>query len=42
MNDAAYRARLAEECRQLTRLTAEEDAIAADYAELAERTEGWR
>ena len=42
VNDAAYRARLAEECRQLARLTAEEDAIATGYAELAQRAEGRR
>ena len=42
VNDAGYRARLADECRRLARLTSEEDAIAADYAVLAERTEGWR
>ena len=42
VNDAAYRARLAEDCRHLARLTAEDDAIATDYAELAQRTEGWR
>ncbi len=42
VNDAAYRARLAEECRQLAGLTGEEDAIAAEFAELAGGAEGWR
>ncbi len=42
MNDPAYRARLADECRQLAHLTPEEDAAAADFARLAEQTEGWR
>ena len=40
VNDPGYRERLAEECRQLARLTAEEDAIAADFARLAEQTQG--
>jgi len=42
VNDPAYRARLADECRRLAHLTAEEDATAADFARLAEQTEGWR
>jgi hypothetical protein len=42
VNDPAYRARLADECRRLARLTPEEDAMAADFARLAGRTEGWR
>lgn len=42
VNDAAYRARLVEECRRLAQLTPEEDAIADDFAQLARRTEGWR
>ena len=42
VNAPGYRARLAEECRQLARLTPEEDAIAADFARLAGRAEGWR
>ena len=41
VNDPDYRARLATECRRLTQLTAEEDTLAADYAQLAVRTEGW-
>ena len=40
--DPAYRARLAEECRRLARLTPEEDAIADDFAQLAAQTGGWR
>jgi hypothetical protein len=40
--DSAYRERLAAECRELAQLTPEEDAMAADFASLAERTEGWR
>jgi hypothetical protein len=42
VGDAAYRARLADECRRLSRLTAEEDAIAADFAALAAPSEEWR
>lgn len=42
VNDPLYRDRLAEECRRLARLTPEEDAIAADFARLAVRTEEWR
>ena len=42
VNDPAYRARLADECRRLAHLTAEEDAMAADFARLSEQTEGWR
>ncbi len=42
VNDPAYRARLVEECRRLAQLTPEEDAIATDFARLAEQTEGWR
>jgi hypothetical protein len=42
VNDLAYRARLADECRRLAHLTAEEDATAGDFARLAEQTEGWR
>ena len=41
VNDPDYSARLADECRRLTRLTREEDAIASDFAGLAEQTEGW-
>jgi len=42
LNDPDYRARLAEECRQLAALTAAEDALAEDFAQLAARTDGWR
>jgi len=42
VNDPGYRERLADECRRLARLTPEEDAIAADFSTLTERTEGWR
>jgi hypothetical protein len=41
-NDPGYRAQLADECRRLADLTSEEDSIAADFAKLAGRTEGWR
>ena len=42
VNDPAYRARLADECRRLSQLTPEEDVLAADFADLAGRAEGWR
>lgn len=42
VNDPAYRARLADECRRLAQLTPEETAMAAGYARLAGRTEEWR
>jgi hypothetical protein len=42
VSDPAYRARLADECRRLAELTAEEDVMAADFAQLAGRIEGWR
>jgi len=42
VNDPAYRARLAEECRQLARLTADEEAMAAAFSAVAEHTSGWR
>lgn len=42
INDPGYRERLADECRRLALLTSEEDSIAAEFAGLAERTEGWR
>jgi Protein of unknown function (DUF3018) len=41
-NDAAYRARLSEECRQLARLTADEAVLADGFAALAAQTPGWR
>jgi hypothetical protein len=40
VNDPGYQARLADECRRLAQLT--EDALAADFAQLAGRTEEWR
>jgi len=42
VNDSGYRTRLADECRRLSKLTPEEDEMAADFAHLAEQTEGWR
>jgi hypothetical protein len=42
VNDPAYRAQLADECRRLARLTREEEAITAGFALLVSRTEGWR
>jgi hypothetical protein len=41
VNDPAYRNHLAEECRRLAHLTPAEDAIAAGFARLTGRTEGW-
>jgi hypothetical protein len=40
--DPAVRERLAEECRRLSCLTAEETAIADEFEQLAGETEGWR
>ena len=42
VSDPGYRARLAEECRRLARVTPEEDTAAAGFAQLAGRMEGWR
>jgi len=42
VNDPAYQAHLADECRRLAHLTAEEDTIAADFAQLAGQREEWR
>jgi len=42
VNDPVYRRRLADECHRLAHLTPTEDDIAADFAELVGRTEGWR
>ena len=42
VNDPVYRNRLSDECRRLAKLTADEDASASGYADLAGRTEGWR
>jgi hypothetical protein len=41
VNDLAYRARLAGECRRLAALTPEEDAMAAGFAKLSGRAAGW-
>jgi hypothetical protein len=41
-NDVGYRARLAEERRQLAQLTPLEDETAADFVHLAGQIEGWR
>jgi len=40
--DPAVQARVAEECRRLSCLTAEESAIADGFEQLAGETEGWR
>jgi hypothetical protein len=42
VTDPAYQARLADECRRLAGLTAEETTMAAGFARLAGRAEGWR
>lgn len=42
VNDPAYQARLADECRQLARLTPDEEAVAAGFARIAKQTKGWR
>ena len=42
VNDPAYRARLANECRRLAHLSPDEEAVAAGFARLARQTEGWR
>jgi hypothetical protein len=42
VTDPAYQARLADECRRLAELTPNENALAADFAPLAGRAEGWR
>jgi hypothetical protein len=42
VNDPGYRAPLADEFRRLAHLTAEEDVMAANFARLADQTEGWR
>jgi hypothetical protein len=41
VNDPAYRARIAEECRHLAHPTPDEEAIADGFARLARHTEGW-
>jgi hypothetical protein len=40
--DPAYRARLADQCRRLAELTAEEEALAAAFEQEAAQTPGWR
>jgi hypothetical protein len=42
VNDAGYRARLADECRRLAKLTSDEEAMATAFAALAQQTPGWR
>ena len=42
VNDPAYRARLADECRRLAQFTPEGTSMAAGFARLAGRTEEWR
>ena len=42
VSDSAYRARVAEECRRLSKLTPDEERMADGFAELAERIPGWR
>jgi hypothetical protein len=42
VNNPDYRARLADECRRLAHPTPAEDSMAADFAQLAGQTEGWR
>ena len=44
LTDPGYRARLADECRRLAQMTAEETAIADDFAQLAGpgAADGWR
>ncbi len=41
VTDPAYQARLTEECRRLADLTPDETTMAAGFAQLARRTEGW-
>jgi hypothetical protein len=40
--DPDYRARLADQCRRLAELTAEEEAMAAAFEQEAAKTTGWR
>ena len=42
VTDPAYQMRLADECRRLTDLTPDESALAAGFAWVAGRAEGWR
>jgi hypothetical protein len=41
VNDPAYQARLADECRRLSHLTADEDAMASAFEQNAGQTPGW-
>jgi len=40
--DSGYRARLADQCRRLAELTANEEAMAAAFEQEAAKTPGWR
>jgi hypothetical protein len=40
--DPAYRVRLADQCRRLAQLTADEEAMAAAFEQEAAQTPGWR
>jgi Protein of unknown function (DUF3018) len=40
--DPDYRARLADQCRRLAQLTADEEAMAAAFEQQALKTSGWR
>ena len=42
VNDPAYRARIAEECRLLSALTPDEDSMAEAFEQNAAGTPGWR
>ena len=42
VNDPAYRARVADECRRLSVLTADEEAMADAFERNAAETPGWR
>jgi Protein of unknown function (DUF3018) len=42
VNNPEYRARLADECRRLSRLTPDEETMAAAFEQNAGETPGWR
>jgi hypothetical protein len=42
VNDPKYRAQIAEECRRLSVLTPDEEAMAAAFEQNAAETPGWR
>jgi hypothetical protein len=42
LNDPDYRVRIADECRRLAHMTAEEETLARGFGRLSARTEGWR